>query len=147
MTNPFEALADRQIVAPRKARMRVVEKRADRRAEKREKALAERDALFHLWKLYRRERFDTLLAGPHGNAVRELIQFLKSMNVEDGPELVEFVRKAGWAHTDGDTRFEVLSLINASVTTMRERAGLLPFDDPVSDEETSAFFLIKELFR
>jgi hypothetical protein len=147
MTNPFEALAERQICAPRKARMRAVEMRSERRAEKREKALAERDTMFHLWKLYRRERLDALLAGPHGDALRELLQFLKSMKLEDGAGLVELVRKAGWAYTDGDTRFEVLSLINAAITTARLNAGLSPIDDPISDEQSSAFLLIKELFR
>jgi hypothetical protein len=142
--NAFLELAEKQTPASVKARRRAAEKR---RAVAAEKALAERDDLFHLWKKWRRERLEMLLSGPHGDAARELVTFLQAMTLDDGGRLVEFVRAAGWARTNDDTKFEVLSLINATITALRERAKLAPIDDPLPDEQSSAFLIIRELFR
>src|SRR5262245_34243920 len=100
--NAFLEFAEKQTPASVKARQRAAEKR---RAEKAEKALAERDDLFRLWKKWRRERLDELLAGPHGEVTRELIAFLQAMALDDGERLVEMVRAAGWARADANTRF------------------------------------------
>ena len=143
--NAFLEFAEKQTSASIKARQRAAEKRRVTKAE--EKALAERDDLFRLWKKWRRERLETLLAGPHRTAAQELVVFLKAMTLDDGTRLVEFVRAAGWAHTDADTKFEVLSLINATITALRERAKLPPIDDALPHEKPTAFLIIRELFR
>jgi hypothetical protein len=142
--NAFLDYAEKQTPAAVKARQRAAEKR---RAKAAEKALAERDVLFDLWQRRRREQLDALLTGPHGTAAQELVAFLKTMKLEDGARLVEFVRAAGWERADADTKFEVLSLLNATITALRARAGLAPIDDPLPDEEPSAFLIIRELFR
>jgi hypothetical protein len=142
--NAFLEFAEKQTPASVKARQRATEKR---RATEAEKALAERDDLFRLWKRWRRERLETLLAGPHGDAARELVAFLQAMTLDDGLRLVEFVRAAGWERTDVDTKFEVLSLVNATITALRERAELPPIDDLLADAAKSAFLIIRELFR
>jgi hypothetical protein len=110
--NAFLEFAERQTPASVKSRQRAAEKR---RAKAAEKALAERDDLLRLWKRWRRERLDELLAGPHGAAARELVAFLQAMALDDGARLVEFVRTAGWARVDADTKFEILSLINTAI--------------------------------
>jgi hypothetical protein len=69
------------------------------------------------------------------------------MTLEDGARLVEFVRAAGWARVDADTKFEVLSLINAAFTALRERAELPPFSDPLPGEESTAFLILREMFQ
>jgi hypothetical protein len=144
--NAFLEFAEKQTPASVKARQRAAEKRRATKAQ--EKALAEREDLFRLWKRWRRERLDALLAGTYGGAARELVAFLQAMTLDDGARLVEFVRAAGWARTDADTKFEVLSLINAAITALRERAGLVPFDDPLPDDEKpTAYLVIRELFR
>jgi hypothetical protein len=127
-----------------KARQRAAEKR---RATAAEKALAERDDLFHLWKLHRQERLEALLAGPHGAAARELVAFLQTMTLADGNRLVEFVRAADWARADADTRFEILSLINSAIVAMRERANLPPINDALPHETPTTFIIIREMFR
>ena len=142
--NAFLKFAEQQTPAAVKARQRATEKR---RAKATEKALAERDDLFRLWKQWRRERLETLLAGPHGEAAGALVAFLQTMTLDDGERLVEFVRAADWARADADTRFEVLSLINATIVALRERAGLPAFDDALPDQEPTTFLLIRELFR
>src|SRR5262245_23645338 len=85
-----------------------------RRAKAAEKELAERSDLLRLWKRWRHERFDALLAGPHGVTARELVDFLQSLTLDDEARLLELVRTAGWARVDANTRFEVLSLVNAT---------------------------------
>jgi len=142
--NAFLDYAEKQTPATVKARQRAAEKR---RATAAEKALTERDDLFHLWKLHRQERLEALLAGPHGAAARELVAFLQTMTLDDGDRLVELVRAAGWAHVNADTRFEILSLINASITALRERAKLPPIDDALPDETPTTFIIIREMFR
>jgi hypothetical protein len=142
--NAFLDYAEKQTPAAVKARQRAVEKR---RAKAAEKALAERDDLFHLWKQWRREQLEALLSGPHGAAAQELVAFLQTMTLDDGARLLEFVRAAGRGNVDADTKFEVLALINHAITALRERAKLPPFDDPLDGEKTSTFLLIRELFR
>jgi hypothetical protein len=142
--NAFLEFAEKQTPASVKARRRAVEKR---RATEAEKVLAERNDLFRLWKRWRRERLETLLAGPHGDAARELVAFLQAMTLDDGKALVEFVRAAGWERADADTKFEVLSLINAAITALHERAKLPPINDALPDEEPTAFLIIREMFR
>jgi hypothetical protein len=143
--NAFLEFAEKQTPPSVKARQRATEKRRATKAE--EKALAERDDLFRLWKKWRGERLDELLGGPHGDAARELVTFLRAMALDDGARLVEFVRAAGWARTDANTKFEVLSLINAAIIALRERAGLTPISDSLPDEKPTAFLIIRELFR
>ena len=147
--NPFLKLAEKQQPpASVKARQRAAEKRRTTSAQKAaDKASAEREDLFRLWKKWRRERLETLLAGPHGTAAAELVAFLKAMKLEDGARLVELVRVAGWDHADADTKFEVLSLINVAITALRERAELPPINDALPGEKPTAFQIIRELFR
>jgi hypothetical protein len=142
--NAFITYAETQAPAAVKARQRAAEKR---RATAAEKALAERDAMLDLWKLWRKERLEALLSGPRGNAARELVAFLQAMTLDDGDRLVEFVRAADWSRADADTKFEVLSLINATITALRERAKLPAISDALPDEEPTTFIIIRELFR
>jgi hypothetical protein len=140
----FLEFAEKQTPASVKARQRANERR---RATAAEKALAERDDLLRLWKRWRRERLEMLLAGPHVNAARELLAFLQAMTLDDGARLVEFVCAAGWARTDADTKFTVLSLIDAAITALRERAELPPIDDALPDKKPTAFLIIREMLR
>jgi len=145
MGNPFTDFAEANTPAAVKARQRAT---AKRRAKAEEKALQERDDLFRLWKQWRREQVEALLSGPHGTKAQELLGFLQTMSLSDGPRLIEFVRAAGWQHVDADTKFEILSLINTAITELRERAGLAPFDDGIPpDEEPTALVIIRELLR
>ena len=142
--NAFLDYAEKQTPAAVKARRRAVEKR---RATAAEKALAERDTMLDLWKLWRKERLEALFSGPYGTAARELVTFLQTMALDDGDRLVEFVRAADWARADADTRFEVLSLINVTITALRERAKLPPIADALPDEAPTTFLIIREMFR
>ena len=149
LSEAFLDFYERQTPAPVKARQRATAKRREKAKEKaKEKALAERDDLVRLWKRWRHERLEALLAGPYGESVRELLAFLQTMSLDEGPQLIELVRAGNWHRTDPDTRFETLSLINTAITVLREQHGLPPFDDGIlPDEEPTAFLIIRELFR
>jgi hypothetical protein len=135
MTSPWEVLAERQIVAPRKARMRAAETR-------RQKKLKERDTLFRAWKKWHEERREQFLQ--HDGAA-ELVALIERMTLDDGDALIDLVEHSPLRHADQETRSLALSLINNGIIYLRESNGLVPFDDPLPDEEPSAFFVVKEM--
>ncbi len=141
MTAPAEFLqfAERQIVVPRKARIRTAEKRAM------QKALGERDAQMKLWRQWRQERIAALLAGPYSADTQALVQFLDDLS--SAAELIEFVKRGPWHQADADTRFLIASLIDIAIVEVREKRGQPPFDDamPFSDEPLTAFQQIREM--
>ena len=143
-SNAFLDFADKQTPAPVKARMRAAEKRAATAAEKK---LAEREQLHRLWKDYRAERLGELLKGPYAKAVHELLVFLGTTMPADETALIALVKRGPWRTANADTRFEVLSLVDAALTSQRERAGLPPFDDALPGEPPTAFGIIRELLR
>jgi hypothetical protein len=137
--DPFLDLAQRQIASPVKARMRAAQKRAMT------KALQERDDAHHLWRLWRRERVEALLASRYGADARALIKHLDHMALSSVDELVTIVQRGPWREADDDTRFEILSLVDAAIIALREKAKLPPFDDPL--DGTDAFLEIRSMLR
>jgi hypothetical protein len=142
--NAFTATGLRQISAPAMARQRAAGKRARRAAEK---APDERAALNHGWRSWRRERLETLLAGPHGPAAGELIAFLAAMTLADAAALLARVAQGPWREADANTRFEILALIDDTIVELRERAGLAPFSDPLPGQPPNVFLLLREALR
>jgi hypothetical protein len=143
--DPFLALAERQIAAPVKARMRAAATRAAKRTMR--EALAERDDLYHLWKLWRRERVDALLAGPYGAGARALIEFLQRMTLASSDELIDLVQRGPWREADADVRFEILAVTDAAIIALREKQKLPPYDDPLpfGDEKPNTFLQLRHL--
>jgi hypothetical protein len=135
--NAFLDLADHQIGGPRKAQQRAAERRAAR------KAADDRDRLNAAWRQWLHDRVEDLLVGQYGEAARELVAFLDRMMPGDGAALISAAER--WRGADADVRFEILSLIDAAVIGLRERAGLPPFDDPLPDERPNVFLIVREL--
>ena len=140
MTDLFAKFAEDAIVAPRKRALRAAEERAER---KRREALEERNKLFRLWQKWHREQTEKLLAGPYATAAQELADFLAAMTMPSGPALLELVRRGPWHDADGNTRFEVLRLIDGALAHLRERHDLPPFDDALPGESPTVFELIR----
>ena len=134
----FEALADRQISAPRKARARAAERRAA------EKALRERDQQCAAWRRWHQKQTEELLAGPHGEAAYELVEFLAAMTLDRAADLIALVERGPWRSADPDTRYQVLRLVDHDIARLRERAGLAPYDDALPGEPPTAFQIIRE---
>lgn len=141
--DPWEKLADDQIVAPVKARMRAVEKR---RQTKREKEEAERKTLFAQWQKWHQEKRGELLAGPHAAKVQTLTNFLESMSLEHGNELIALVAQLQFPP---EIHEPVLSLISHRIIYLREQACMSPFDDalPFTDEDLTVFEIIRKELR
>lgn len=141
--NPFSRLANDQIAARVKSRMKAVETRRARSAQ------AEKDLLdeAQLLKLYRRERkkqLQALLDGPFGPDVRELLSFMRTMTLSSAPALIALVRKAVWIKAlPEEHKYILLRLVSQGIARVREKNGLEPFDDGVYGEPPKAFHLIK----
>jgi hypothetical protein len=139
----FLDLADRQISSPSRARMRAAEKRAQTRAEK---AQVDKKKQFALWRKWRRERSELLLAGPYTDAARDLIELLDTLTPNAADMLLDRVRCGPWRDADPDTRFMVLALIDTAIIELRERQGLPRFDDPVlPDDPPNVFLMLREM--
>jgi hypothetical protein len=138
--NSFLTLADRQISAPRKARHRAAEKRALRKVHK------DDDQLRRGYAEWRRERRDAFL-NAHRQEANELFRFLAGMQLTDGPALLELL--GPWRFADPSARAEVLSVVDAAITKLRERNGFPPFDDslPWSDELPRVFELARKMLH
>lgn len=137
--NAFLDLADRQISSPAKARQRAAEKRATR------KAADDQGRLRLAWRRWHDEQREALLAGPHGDATRGLINFLGSMTVDQGAALVDLVKAGPWRDVNADARFEILRLIDTAIIALRERCDLPPFDDTLlPDARPNVFLVIHE---
>jgi hypothetical protein len=143
----FLELGERQVAAPRKARMRAAETRAARKKTATETALDERGQQVRAWRRWHREQLDEALAGPHGRTLERLLRFLESMTLQSAPALVELVRSENWKSADYVTRLVALHEINGAITALRERHGLAPFDDGLPGEPATAFGLIKDLLQ
>jgi hypothetical protein len=135
--NPFAAFGE--TLAPTK------KPRARKTTRQEEKAQQDRDRLSLAHHRWRKESIDALLSGPHGGAAQALLDFLEHME-SDARGLIEHVQSGPWRDADQDARFLVLVLVDAAIIRLRERDGLIPFDDPL-DEEKSAYLHIRELLQ
>jgi hypothetical protein len=133
--NSFLQIAEQQISSPRKARQHAAEKRAV------QKALAERDRQSRLWRTWRHQRVDALLAGEHGEAAQGLIAFLDEMTLDDPATLIAMADR--WRDADADACFLVLALIDRAIIRLREQQGLPPFDDSLPGAPPTVFLAIR----
>ena len=69
------------------------------------------------------------------------------MTLGDASALLAHVKQGPWRDSDADTRFEILSLVDAAIVQLRERAGMEPFDDPSFDRPPNVFLLLREWLR
>jgi hypothetical protein len=106
-----------------------------------EKKIAGQCLEFRLWKRWRREWLDALLAGPCAAPAQALLAFFKTMT---GPTaLIDFVCSGPWSSADEDTCFEILALADAVIMKRREKMGLAPFDDALPDQPLNAFLILR----
>jgi hypothetical protein len=137
--NGFLDLAERQITVSLKAQPSATEKRAFTRKDE------QRDRLSAAYTAWRDERRKTLLTGPYGAAVAELVASRDNVRPADGATLFALVDQQGWRTTDTDTRFGIQVLIDAAFIDRRERYGLLPLDDALPNEPENAFLILREM--
>jgi hypothetical protein len=109
---------------------------------KADKKLDDDARLLRTWRRWRRERLEALLAGPYAEAVRALLDFLKTMT---GPSaLIDFVEQGPWRDADPDVRADVLALLDGMIIKRRERMGMMPFDDALPGQPLNVFLILRE---
>jgi hypothetical protein len=136
--NAFSDLAERQISAPRKARLRAAETRTAKKLE-------QNNRQHQMWRRWRRGRIKALLAGPHRADTRALIKFLQRMTLDSAGELIDFA--SPWRKADLDTRFLVLGLIDVAIIKLREARGLVSIDDALPGEPLTIFQIVRDSLR
>jgi hypothetical protein len=117
-------------------------KRRIKRDEDRERA--EEAYLLRNWHGFHRAERKVVLAGPHGPMFERLLYLLKSLELRSATVLLAFVRGIDWTAVPSATRSTVLHEINDSITRLRIKHGLAPFDDGWPGERDSAFVTIRQ---
>jgi hypothetical protein len=112
------------------------------RQSARDKELRGERIEFRMWKRWRRERLEALLAGPYGDTARALLTHLKTMTTPS--TLLAFIKAGPWSEAGDDVRFEILALVDAIVTKYREKMGLAPFDDALPGQPDNLFLLLRQ---
>jgi hypothetical protein len=107
--------------------------------------LDEEAYLRRAWRHSRATALEAVLAGPHGEAARALIDRLK--NLTTGAALVRLVQSGPWQTADSGTQAEILSVIDRAIVRQRERAGLTPFDDPLPGALPNVFIVLRDWLR
>ena len=105
-----------------------------RRSTAQEKKLADNERLLRWWKKFHREEREAVVAGPHGAVLAELFRMVKNLQHVQPAQLIGLARSIDWAAIDADTKLVTLHELNAAITRFREKRGLEPIDDTVSDE-------------
>jgi len=142
-SNPFEALADAQTPSPVKRKQDQALKRA-MKARQAEQEMKDEVVLSKLYKRWKAEKRNALLAGPHGREVRGIVSFIDSMTLSSAPALIKAVERSAWLDSlSHDERHDLLNIIGVGIARCREKAGLPPFDDGVPGEPAKAFEQIK----
>ena len=106
----------------------------NRRQSEKDKKLADNERLLRWWKKFHREEREAVLAGPHSVVLGELFRMFKNLQHVRPAQLLGFARSIDWAAIDADTKLVTLHELNAAITRFREKRGLEPIDDTVSDE-------------
>lgn len=143
--NLFESFADTAIPAPVKRRMAASETRKSAR----EIAAHDEDAiLLKLYGRWKREQKDALLSGPRGEEVKGLLAFLRTMDIDAAPDLMDLICEASWLQDlSRDERHVLFGIISRAVARCRETAGLQPYDDGVIGEPPKALHVIKDVMQ
>ena len=149
MSNPFAEYAERNKPAWKKRKEAAAEKRKLNFHQQKavNKALADRDLLFRLWKKWKKEITSQALEGPYEEQINNLINYLRSLTSDTDHNLVAFVGQGPWLGVSEDIRQLVLSLIGARLAQLREEKDLPPFNDSLFDEPPTVFELIRNKFR
>jgi hypothetical protein len=110
-----------------------------------EEKLADDARLLRVWRRWHRDELEAAVAGPHGAVATRLVQLLRDLTLKSAPALLNFVDAQTWSDIDHNTRFILLHEIDAAVTVLRTRNGMLPFDDPPDDDRPNVFLKIRTI--
>ena len=156
MSNPFEDLANAQMVAATKAKHRAAEKRSQRpklvkserdapmKLSEQEQAMADRQKLMANYRRVSKQEFKALI-GENGPNWWSLGHKLDTLTLDGAHQLADFVADPNcWLHAaDLRSRQIALSLIAARLIVLRLEDGRAPMDDSIPGEEPTIFEIIR----
>jgi hypothetical protein len=116
-----------------------------KRQTKKDKELADRSRFAHAWRRYHAEQLAEAFAGIHGAVFERLMEQLK--NLGEARALVDTIAREDWSTVSAADRFVALHEIDTTITKLREKRGLAPFDDPLPGQPDNAFRIIKAMFK
>src|SRR5262249_38695086 len=112
-------------------------------SDKQQKKLADDARLLKVWKKSHRGEREAVLAGPHGTVLSELFRMFENLQNVQPSQLIGFVGSIDWASIDYAIRLTVLHEVNNAITSYREKRGLEPIDDNLTDQVETPFRTIK----
>jgi hypothetical protein len=144
MSNPFEHWAEQE-----KPKWQERQERRERlRKAKLAAVMEEKRQLEQRYQAIKQEDRDKQLAGAYASELQELLDFLETLTLASGPELVELIKTRAWLKdANQELRFQALHLIDGAIISLRESQRLPPFDDPIFDQPLNVFLKLRELLR
>lgn len=116
-----------------------------------EKAIAERDRAARIYRAARKAELKRLFnSEPYGKQLWRLHATISHYGITDAAAMKEYVQREvdSWlGDAPHDIRYEALRLIDNRIVRIRQRAGLIPFDDPLPGEPDKAFQSIKKMLQ
>jgi len=147
MSNPFLEYGAKVTPWIAKKKARAAEREQSRAQQKAvTKALQERDLLMRLWKRWHKDNVKAELEGAYQQELQALINFLNAMKLEDERKLLKFVLAGPWVAAPSEVRYLVLRLISTKQASLREKAELPPFDDPLPGAPLNTYLTIRNKF-
>jgi len=159
--NPFEQLAEQQMVAATKAKHRANEKRAAKREAK--VVMSDADAPMKLSELEQQQADQSKqfrLYRQHKRAERMVVferraaewsalsKVLRALTIDNAETLLDFVDNSAWLHeADHHTRQVVLGVISNELIRVRRENGYSPMDDSLPGEPPTVFEIIRQKLK
>jgi len=155
--NPFEQLAEQQMVAATKAKHRAREKReakvvqsekdAPMKLSEMEQQQADQSKQFRLYKQHKRaERM--VVFERRAAEWSALSKVLRALTIDNVDTLIDFVAGSAWLHeADHNTRQVVLGVISNELIRVRRENGYAPMDDSLPGEDPTAFEIIRTMLK
>ena len=143
MSNPFEALADRQLTAPTKARMRATEKRAAMKPTAQEQESINQQRQIRLYRRWKRRQIREF-AQRNPQIFSDLRRLLRGQTLHNAELTLRFSRYHLRQLKSFHDRTIALGMIGTAIARLRMRNGYPPFDDGFSDEEPTVFVTIRQ---
>lgn len=114
-----------------------------------EKAIQERNVLYRRYRAAKRTELQELCAASeHGERLRKFAATLNHFGIEHAARMKAYVQDEAdqWlGSAPADIRAMALSLIDHRIIRIRQRAGLVPFDDPLPSEPDRIFQTLKRM--
>ena len=117
-----------------------------RNEERLKAALDERGQLTAAYRRSKRSQFERAYeAEPR---LRSFAADIRRCTIDDAGLMISLTRShhGTWLrNTDDETRALALEIVSTRIRQIRERAGLMPFDDPLWDEPPDVFQTVKRI--